>query len=361
MTDAHQGTESGASIFEVLTPLVREWRLVLGFPLGAGVIAAAVALLLPLSYTATTTFVPAISGSGATMPGGLASLASQFGLNLGAGPVVSPDFFAEVLTSRELLKATLLSQFQGRALLDILKIEGKTPEARVNEGIRDLEKHIYQRVDRRTGIVTLSVTGAPPALAAAVANRMVELLNTFNLERLQSQSRERRRFVGERLQQAERELRDAEAQHLRFLQANRRYAGSPLLAFEENRLSRQVQLRQEVFQTLTREYEEARIAEVQDTPVLTVIDPATPPDRRSAPRRKLLVFFAMLAAGVSALPLVYLREYRRAAEQEVAAPYRGFLEAWRSTRAEWATALRLGNRHPRESMKEGSKQDAKRA
>ena len=92
-----------------------------------------------------------------------------------------------------------------------------------------------------------------------------------------------------------------------------------------------------------------------------MIDPATPPDRRSAPRRKLLVFFAMLAAGVSALPLVYLREYRRAAEQEVAAPYRGFLEAWRSTRAEWATALRLGNRHPRESMKEGSKQDAKRA
>src|SRR5207249_3673934 len=162
---------------------------------------------------------------------------------------------------------------------------------------------------------------------------------------LQSQSRERRRFVGERLQQAERELRDAEAQHLRFLQANRRYAGSPLLAFEENRLTRQVQLRQEVFQTLTREYEEARIAEVQDTPLLTTIDPAVPPDRRTSPRRKLMVLLAAIASGLTALALAYVGEYHRTAQAQDGSQYRNFLEAWRDATAEFRAALRL--RKPR--------------
>jgi len=180
-----------------------------------------------------------------------------------------------------------------------------------------------------------------PALAAAVANRMVDLLNKFNLERLQSQSRERRRFAAERLQDAERELRAAEADHLKFLQSNRRYADSPLLSFEQNRLARQVQLRQEVFQTLTREFEEARIAEVRDTPLLTIIDPAVPPDRRSAPRRKLIVLLAAFAGAVCALAWLYIADYHHAAERDGGMEYRSLLETWRNTRAEMRRAIGL--------------------
>lgn len=342
------GEEAGTSLFEILTPLLHSWKAVVGCPLIAGIIVAGVTLLLHPTFTATTTFVPVAPATSATLPSGLASLAGEFGVNLGSTAAVSPDFFAEVLTSHELLSATLRSEFDdprahsvGRAtLIEILEIKGKTPTELRENGIRELETDVTQRVDRRTGIVTLTVEGRSPALVAAVANHMVELLNTFNLERLQLQSHERRRFVGDRLQQADSELHSAETAHLRFLQANRRYADSPLLAFEENRLSRQVQLRQEVFQTLTREYEEARIAEVRDTPVLTVIDPAVPPDRRSAPRRKLLVFLALLTGALTALPWAYLSEYRRAANRETGS-YGAFVRAWRDMRDEFAGILRL--------------------
>ncbi len=345
-----QGTAPEATVFDAVIPLVRRWKLVLGLPLAAGIVGAVIALALPSIYTARTTFIPAVSGATPSLPGGIAALATQFGLNVGSGTSLSPDFFAEVLSSRELLKAALLSDFDdpqrpgaSRTLLELLNVRGKTENERIDMGVRRLEQEISQRVDRRTGIVTLEVKGRPRALVAAVANRMVELLNKFNLERLRSQSRERRRFAGERKDEAERELRAAEAQHLKFLQSNRRYAGSPLLSFEQDRLARQVQLRQEVFQTLTREYEEARIAEVRDTPLLTIIDPAVPPQRRSFPPRRLMVLLALVAGFLTALALVYVAEYKRAAQQGDPAQYRHFLQAWRDAKAEFWTALRIRN------------------
>jgi tyrosine-protein kinase Etk/Wzc len=337
---------SEPSLLASLTPLIRAWKLLLAIPLLAGVIAAGVAFVLPPSYTAATTFVPAVGGTGTALPGGLAGLATQFGISVGGSNSLSPDFFAEVLASRELLRTTLLAEFDdperpgsGKPLLDLLKVRGRTPAGRIDNGIRQLERDISQRVDRRTGIVTLSVRGRSPVLAAAVANRMVELLNKFNLERLQSQSRERRRFAEERRDQSERELRDAEARQLRFLQSNRRFADSPLLSFEENRLARQVQLRQEVFQTLTREYEEARIAEVRDTPLLTIIDTAVAPDRRTFPQRKLIVFLTMVAAGLTTVACIYVAEYGRAAEVASAAEYRSFIQAWSNAKSEVRSAL----------------------
>src|SRR5437773_4719473 len=98
-------------LFGTLTPLLRQWRLVVGLPLGASLLAAAIAFVLPPSYTGTTTFVPAVGGNAGNFPGGLASLATQFGLNVTTNTSFSSDFFAEVLGSRELLRATLLTQF----------------------------------------------------------------------------------------------------------------------------------------------------------------------------------------------------------------------------------------------------------
>jgi uncharacterized protein involved in exopolysaccharide biosynthesis len=338
---------SQGSLLGTLTPLVRHWRLVCVLPIFAGLIAAPLTFLLPPKFTATTTFVPATSTT-PTVPGDLASFATQFGVSIGNNTALSPDFFASVLGSRELLRATLLSRFEDpqypgtqRSLLEILNMTGQTNGDRLDNGIRRLQKDITQRVDRRTGIVTLTVSGRPSVLVAAVANRMVELLNQFNLERLQSQSRARRQFAQERRDEAEKELKDAESEQLRFLQNNRRYADSPLLTFEEQRLARQVQLRQDVFMTLTREYEQARIAEVRDTPLLTVVDQAVPPERRSFPPRKLIVLLVIMASALTGATLAYLRELQRAAQLGDRPEYRSFQQAWRGARNELRAALRL--------------------
>jgi uncharacterized protein involved in exopolysaccharide biosynthesis len=332
------------SIFDVLTPLLRRWRMMIVIPLVCGVAAGAVSLVLPPEYAATTSFTTDLSpGSGPSGLSGLASLAGQFGITGLTTTSLSPDFFAEVLKSRELLRATLLSRFRGprspdsdsgRTLLELWNIGGNSQEARISEGIRLLSRHLSTRVDKRAGIVTLRIEGRPADLAADVANRMVSLLNQFNLERRQSQSRAQRQFVGERLAQAERDLRGAEAEHLQFLQTNRRYEDSPLLRFQEGRLARTVALRQEIFVTLSREYEQARIAEVRDTPVLTIIDAATPPDRRSFPRRKIMVLAALVVGVLIAVFIGFVDEVRRDADSAGRDDYRAFKAAWAEVRSE---------------------------
>lgn len=330
------------SLLELLTPLVRWWKLVLGIPIIFGLIAGLVSLSLPWVYTAETTLTPVAtsgSGLGSSALAGVAGLAGLLGVSAGAGGSLSPDFIAAVLKSREVLTTTLESRFHDRSakdeerpLLDILHAEGRTQPARLNQGVRKLAKAVQTKVDRSTGMVTLMITARDPALAAEIANQMRGILNSFNLEQRQMQSREQARFTGERLTEAEAELRQAEAAQLRFLQANREYRGAPLLEFEAARLQRAVDLRQEVYVSLVKAYDEARISEVRDTPVIATIDSAVAPDHPSAPRPVLNTAIGILVGGVVAFILVFLLEQRARTAGPAAPDYRAFRQAWNAAR-----------------------------
>jgi uncharacterized protein involved in exopolysaccharide biosynthesis len=333
---APAGTRSAEdiSLLELLTPLVRRWKLLVGIPIAFGLLAALVSLILPSVYTAQTTLTPvssSMSGLGGGALTSLAGLAGQLGLATAGSGTVSPDFVADVLESREVLTATLQSRFRTGSseprelpLIDILEVAGQTEPMRLSRGVRKLEESVETKVDRSTGIVSLMVEARDPQLAADIANRMRIILNDFNLERRQSQSREQARFTRERLTEAETDLRQAEAAQLRFLQANREYRGSPLLEFEASRHERAVELRQEVYVSLVKAHDEARISEVRDTPVITTIDSAVAPAGRSAPRPVLNVFIALLAGGVVAFVLVYLLEQRAQVARAATPGYRVF-------------------------------------
>jgi uncharacterized protein involved in exopolysaccharide biosynthesis len=340
------------SLQDVVAPLIRRWKLLLGLPLALAIFSGLLSLLLPSVYTAQTTLTPATSTTGGGLSGSalasLAGLAGQLGMASGAGGSLSPDFIADILKSREVLTATLKSEFpeppssKARPLLEIMRIEGKSEPARLSEGVRRLERLVKTSVDHSTGIVTLTVKARNPDLAAAIANRMRDVLNTFNLERRQSQSHEQARFTRERLAQAESELHQAEAAQLRFLQANRNYSGSPILEFEQSRLRRAVDLKQEVYISLAKSYEEARIAEVRDTPVITTIDSAVSPDRRSSPRPLLTGALGLLLGGILAFLLIFLMEQRGRSMTPSEAGRQNLREVWQSTRGTRATPAERG-------------------
>ena len=349
------GTKSAedVTLLELLTPLVRHWKLLLGIPLVCALLAVLVSLILPPVYTAQTTITPVASGSISGLGGSaltsLAGLAGQLGVSSPTSGTVSPDFIAEVLRSRAILTATLESRFHSgppqtgdAALLDILRVEGHTEPIRLSRGVRQLGGAVRAEVEHSTGIVTLSVKARDPRLAADIANRMRVILNDFNLEQRQSQSHEQARFTRERLTEAEGELRQAEAAQLRFLQANREYRGSPLLEFESSQLQRAVDLRQEVYVSLVKANDEARISEVRDTPVITTIDSAVAPDRKSSPRPVLNMAIAILAGGVIAFILVFLLEQRAQAVRSGSQGYRTLRQVWNATRGRESAAATRG-------------------
>jgi uncharacterized protein involved in exopolysaccharide biosynthesis len=227
-------------------------------------------------------------------------------VSIGADPSQSPRFYGDLLRSRELLERTLLSRYadpRGSAadsttLLRILQVDGRNAEDSLAGGVERLDELITVRVDAQTNVVRVVVSSRYATLAAAVANRLVLFLNEFNMQKRQSQARERRRFSEERVSAADSALRRAEESVKVFYDRNRDWQQSPALVFEEGRLRRQLTINQELYLTLKREYETARIEEVNDTPVITIIDSAVVPQERSQPRPLLWMIVAFLVGSM---------------------------------------------------------------
>lgn len=197
-------------------------------------------------------------------------------------------------------------------LLEILDEDGSS--GGVLRALHELRGLTQVSVDQQTDIIQVSVDAQSPALAAAVANRYVMVLADFNEQVRQSQAGQRRRFIETKVGQAQEALRETEEELRVFYERNRTWQQSPQPVFEEGRLRRVVDVRQEVYRTLMREYELARIEEVNEQPIITVIDTAVAPLERSNPqRRRTILLVAVLAGMVSvtwALIAAYLSRMR---------------------------------------------------
>jgi uncharacterized protein involved in exopolysaccharide biosynthesis len=280
----------------------------------AGVLAIAL-VALTRRYVAESRFSPQ---TGNASPSQLAGLAAQFGVNLGMlGEGESIDFYAQLLRSRELLSQVAQARYRvdvgdttTRTFLDIAGVSASTPERRLLRGVKRLENDVAVSRDLKANIVTLRTVGRSPVLAEGLNRQMLERVNSFNINRRQTRAASERKFVEARLEQAGGELAAAESGLEAFLQRNRSYQNAPQLVFEHDRLERRVELRQKIYSTLLEAYEKARIDEVRNTPVLTIIDT---PEGSSLPTRSLAksgilgaIVGVVLTALVSLL-LDYLR------------------------------------------------------
>lgn len=325
------GPDSEINPFEIANVLLRHWRLVLGVPFAVAFGTAIISLLQPKLFTATASFVSEPEESAPSLPAGLASVASQLGIVMPRGTSTSPQFYGELLRTRSIRDQLLMSAFSDPhpggtgsvTLLETFEVQGRTEEGRLERARNKLDDALTVRVDNLTGIVTVRMETRFPELSAAVANRLIELVATFNLGTRQTNAMQRRSFVEKRVIEAEEELNAAEEVMKDFLERNR-LQGSPELSFQFDRLQRQVTIKQEVLIALSRQYEEARIQEVNDTPAITILDRAVVPEKRSSPKRKLMVMFAVLPATVLGLFAAFAREFFDRARRGNKPEYREF-------------------------------------
>jgi uncharacterized protein involved in exopolysaccharide biosynthesis len=320
--------EDDIHLLRVANAVLGHRRTLAGVPLAFAVVAVIASFAVRPTFTASTTFLPE-SPSGASSLSNLSGLASQFGISIGSGDGTEPQFYVRLLRSRQVFDSVLLSRFPSRAsitspadsstLLDLLGAEGDSLPERLHDGREKLLDLVGIDADRETGVVEVRVDSRDPALAADVANAFVAFLGAFNTTSRQTRARYLREFVEARSQSAAQELEVAENELRLFFERNRTWEQSPQLRIEVDRLQRRVTLRQDILLTLNREFETARIEEVNDQPVISVIDRAQVPQRKSKPRRMLWLFLSLVGGTLVALVHVAVKERtnkQRAADPE---------------------------------------------
>ena len=83
----------------------------------------------------------------------------------------------------------------------------------------------------------------------------------------------------------------------------------PLLGYTYYDLYRQVQMQETLFETLTKQYELARVQEAKELPPIKVLDEANIPDKRSSPTRWLVAVAVMMVTLLGAITWVVGRVF----------------------------------------------------
>jgi tyrosine-protein kinase Etk/Wzc len=333
---------------------VLERKLRIGLFVGSvAVVTAVLALLLKPWYTAETTLLPPSESS--DMFSNLAGLIENSALNkVGLFSTSTPsDIYEEILKSRR-LRESLANKFDLRHRYDV-----KTMDATLKE----LDQHLKIALTP-SGVVVIRMEDHDKKMCADMANFMVSELDRFNRETLNTKGKRSRQFLEARLGDVEKRMHEADAALTAYeekhkvvvgtdesavrgiadvmaqklnLQVKRAYVESyapgspqvseidaeisafdrelaplPALKNEGARLALDATIQRKLFSFVTAQYEDARLQELRDTPTVTVLDVAQPPEIRTRPKRTLMVVAATLLATLAALGWVALSLRRTA-------------------------------------------------
>lgn len=307
------GAGQDVSFVGTAVVLLRGRRLLMRLVIGGGLLGLVSGLLKEREYVSRATFLP--KGSEESVSG-LALAASQFGVQLPKGSGEWwPAVYVELLNSRTMLEALARDTFvvaeeDGRraVLMDLLEVKGASPEERAAKSLVALRDVVGATEDKKLGAVKVSTSTPWPSVSLAVTERLVRAVHDFNIATRRTLASAEREFVDQQSADAERLLRDAEDRLQQFLLRNRA-SDTPELTFQKGRLEREVSMRQQVFTSLVQNREQARLRELRNTPVITMIEaPRLPvlPEKRGAGVRAVVGAIAGMMFGM--LWLLGIRE-----------------------------------------------------
>ncbi|OLE14773.1 MAG: hypothetical protein AUG89_00530 [Acidobacteria bacterium 13_1_20CM_4_56_7] len=209
-------TAQGGERSLVYLQLLWQHRLVLARIVLYGLLASVLlAFLIPARYESTARLMPPDNQSASSLA---AAAAAMTGGGAGLGGVATDllglkstsDIFVGILSSRT-VQDKLIHQF------DLKKLYW---DRRMEDARRDLAEHTGVSVDRKSQIITVSVTDHDPKRAAAMTQAYVEELNRLVAELSTSSARRERIFLEERLKAVSHDLEAAEKDFSQFASKN---------------------------------------------------------------------------------------------------------------------------------------------
>ena len=351
------------SLLDLLQVVADNLRLLVLGPLAAGLLALGITFTMAPSFTASTKFMPPQqqqSGAAAM----LAGLGALGGLTGAASGLKNPaDQYVAFLRSRSVQDA----------LIDRFKLTERY-ETKFREDIRNALSGSVLISNGKDSLITIDASDKDPQFAAQLANAHVEELGKLLNRLAVSEAQQRRMFFEKQLNNAKDNLTKAEqalkssgvnssalkaspaaaveglaklkagitAQEIKlasmrgyltesapdFKQAQAELSamrGQMIRAEKEEPASvgdsdyiakfRDFKYFETLFELFSKQYEMARVDESREGAIIQVVDIAQPPERKSKPKKTLIVMMTTLATGFALLLFIFIRQALRSAAQ----------------------------------------------
>lgn len=316
-------------------------RIVRWCTLGA-IAGLVIAFSIPKEYTVTVKLAPEIQGNKGTM-GNIGALASMAGINMGGtgSDAVSPELYLDIvqsvpfmtglfgvevadkdgerrMTTYKYMEEELRSPWWGvilavpgkvmgwmAGLFDSDKAEGTgtTDPFRLTEEedgvVRALLERVTAVVDRKTLVVSLSVTMQDPLIAATLTDTVMRNLQEHITRYRTGKARNDMEFAQKLSDEARDKYYEAQQRYARYMDENQALSRRSFRT-EQERLQNEMTLAFNLYNQTAQQLQLAR-AKVQElTPVYAVVQPATVPLRPSRPSKLLILVGCVFLAGTAA-------------------------------------------------------------
>ena len=338
--------DDGMSLSDAVAELRKHWLRLLLVPLAAGVAALGISMLIPPTFTATTVFMPPQQNQSAAATA-VASLGALSSLVGGVAGVRTPADQYIALMQSVTVSDHIIDRFK------LMTVYGK--ELRVDTRTA-LAKRVRINIGKKDGLISVDVDDGSPQRAADMANQYVAELQRMTANLAVTEAQQRRVFFESRLEESRTKLtqaqeamqaagfnqgalnaepRSAAEGYARLLAqataaevrlqvlrgslaedaAEVRQQRATLGALREQLKRsestsqpastgpgyigkyREFKYQETLFELFARQYELARVDESREGPLVQVVDVAQPPERKSAPRRTLIVGGSIVATG----------------------------------------------------------------
>ena len=310
----------------------------------AFVLAAIYALAQPNFYNCTVKLSPEMSGSKSTS--GLASLASSFGVNLGSGGVgteaLFPTLYPDLMNSVD-FKTSLFSvpvTIEGdkdkgekdrtmsyydyltkeqkapwwsgamKAVFSIFGSKEKEEVAKVDPFrltkeqdriVKAIDKKVVCDVDKKTMLITISVTDQDPVIAAKMADTVKTRLQNFITDYRTSKARVDLEYNKKICAETKARYEKARQLYSEFMDANQDVILQTVRQ-KQTDLENEMQLQYNAYQQVAAQLLAAEAKVQQETPAFTTLQSATVPVIKAGPKRAqmCLVFVFLAFLGTTA-------------------------------------------------------------
>ncbi len=306
----------------------------------AFILAAIYALSLPNYYSCQVKLAPEL-GAGAKTGGGLASLASSFGVNLGGAQAgadaITPNLYPDLMNSVDFktalfpVKVTRKADNKTFTYYDYLMKEQEFPwwndvalaffsffnsqntieeEPNVDpfqltkeqtDIVKAINQNVVCDVDKKTFVITINVTDQDPLICATLADSVKTRLQKFITDYRTSKARVDLKYNQKLYGEAKAKYEQARDAYARFSDSHRDVSSQSAQTKLAD-LQNEMNLQQQIYQQVVAQLQQAEMKVQQETPAFTTFQSATVPVLKAGPKRAqmCLIFLFLAFLGTTA-------------------------------------------------------------